>query len=117
MAVEVIPAGASAVVTESGGYRKGCSVDFGDFEIMQALKDAEANLHKDAGDKFINTIQDVKDAETRLHKDAGDKFINTIQDVKDAESRLLKDAGDKFINLVQDTKDAETRVTDAVRTS
>lgn len=115
MSVEVIPAGASAVVTDRDHYRddnrrderhRNCD-DNKAFEILMAVKDTETRLHKDAGDKFIQTIQDVKDAEVRLDRSGGDRFIDTIQDIKDAEFRLEKSANDRFIRTIEDVKDGE----------
>ena len=128
MSIDIIPAGASAVVTDDKHYPDAVKW----VELMEAIKDAqaadvlatkdaeadgvrttkdtEANLERSLSASAQNIIQDVKDAESRILKDAGDKFINTIQDIKDAEFRLTKDSSDKFINTIQDIKEVEKEV-------
>jgi len=134
MSIEVIPAGASAVVTDNNQRQQERWVELmeaikdaqaQDVETtkdaqahlaelikdaqaqgVEATKDAEAGIERSMASSFQNVIQDVKDAESRLMKDAGDKFINTIQDIKDAETRLTKDLNDNFIQTVQDIKEA-----------
>lgn len=138
MSIEIIPSGASAVVTD---HQRGDNRRY-DVELMEAIKDAEAHVActvkdaeadlerssgqhyadtvktvKDAeaqldragGDRFMQTVQDIKDAETRMHEDFGNKIIDVIQDVKDAETRLHKDAADKFISTIEDVKDSDRR--------
>lgn len=107
MTIEIIPNGSSAVVTDHNRDNKS-------IELMEAIKDSEANLDRAGGDRFMQTVQDVKDAETRLHEDLGNKGMELVQDIKDAETRLHKDAGDKFISTIEDIKDADRR--DAERT-
>lgn len=112
MAIDIIPPGASVVVSDNQHNKKDYWV-----ELMEAVKDAqadgvrttkdsEANIERSLSVSFQNAIQDTKDAEARLHKDAGDKFIQIVQDVKDAEARLDRSSGDRFIQTIQDIKDA-----------
>lgn len=133
MSIEIIPPGASAVVTKNDHYRGREDDDCGwKVNLMEAVKDAQAGLErsiglahadsvktvKDAqadlersnGVHYADTVKTVKDAQADLERSAGFHYADTVKTVKDAECNLERSTANGFMNAIQDVKDAETRL-------
>jgi uncharacterized protein YqgV (UPF0045/DUF77 family) len=105
MSVDIIPSGSSAVVTDD-------SHDWDvDMMTLEAVKDAEAQLSKQIGDDYADTVKTVKDAEAQLSKQVGDVWADVVKTAKDVEAQLARQMGMHTTELVQDIKDAESRTT------
>lgn len=131
MAIEVIPAGSSAVVTDRDHHR-GHSPSEVVLQAINDLSNAEGtryggvvsainDLSNAEGVRYGNVIGAVKDAEADLERSSGQHFGDTICAVKDAEAdvvRTVKDAqadlersaGLHYADNVKTVKDAEARL-------
>lgn len=135
MSIEVIPAGSSAVVTDS--YRQ-CrdDRDCGTDRVLQSLvntsnedgtrygnvisnvreaeadavrttKDAEAELSRQIGSGYADTVKTVKDSEAELSRQVGSSYADTVKTIKDSDAQLSKQIGESFAGAVVTVKDAE----------
>lgn len=102
MSIEVIPAGASAVVSDDKCAR--------DLALMEAIKDAECDLERSGGLHYGDTVKTVKDVESGLERSGGLHYGDTVKTVKDAEANLERSAGTRYGNTLQAVKDAECNI-------
>lgn len=104
MSVEVIPAGASAVVTDHKHH------DHRDFELMTAIKDSEANLERTHGDHYGHTVKTIKDSEAELERSSGFRHGKTLETIKDSEANLDRFFGSRFAKILEEIKENEVAV-------
>ncbi len=102
MSIEVIPVGASAVVSDDKCTR--------DLALMEAIKDAECDLERSAGLYHGDTVKTVKDAQADLERSTGLHYGDTVKTVKDAEANLERSSGTRYGNILQTVKDAECNI-------
>lgn len=102
MSIEVIPAGASAVVSDDKCAR--------DIALMEAVKDAECDLERSAGLHYGDTVKTVKDVEAGLERTAGVHYGDTVKTVKDAQADLERSTGLHYGDTVKTVKDAEANL-------
>lgn len=102
MSIEVIPAGASAVVSDDKCAR--------DLALMEAIKDAECDLERSGGLHYGDTVKTVKDVEAGLERSAGLHYGDTVKTVKDAQADLERATGLHYGDTVKTVKDAEANL-------
>lgn len=108
MSIEVIPTGASAVVTHDDRSAR-------DLALMAATKDAEADLERSGGLHYGDTVKTIKDAEADLERSGGLHYGDTVKTVKDAEAGLERSSGTRYGNTMGAVKDAEANVREDLR--
>lgn len=106
MAIDIIPTGSSAVVSDD------CARDVA---LMGAVKDAEADLERSGGLRYGDTVKTIKDAEGNLERSGGLHYGDTVKTIKDAEASLERSAGTRYGNTLETVKDAECNVREAVK--
>lgn len=102
MSIEVIPAGASAVVSDDKCAR--------DLALMEAVKDAECDLERSSGLHYGDTVKTVKDVEAGLERSAGLHYGDTVKTVKGAQADLERSTGLHYGDTVKTVKDAEANL-------
>lgn len=101
MTMEIIPSGASAVVSDD------CTRDIA---LMSAIKDAEADLERSGGLHYGDTVKTVKDAECNLERSGGLHYGDTVKTIKDAEACLERSNGLRYGNTLEAVKDVECNI-------
>lgn len=118
MSIEIIPPGASAVVTKDRDEhvkpdrqeqivnvvaRDRNHDDYShrrhndrDVEIIEAVKDAQADM-----------LRTVKDAEAELDRANGNRYADTVKTIKDTEAQLDRAAGNRYANTLENIKSSE----------
>lgn len=115
--IEIIPPGSSAVVTHKhDDYRHHYRNH--DVEIMEAVKDAEADLERSEGQHFGDTMVAIKDAEANLQcsvkdteadleRSSGLHYADTVKTIKDVEAQLERGSSDRFMQTLENVKQVE----------